>query len=410
MQSSLRRPPSGISNGDTRGVIFSPYNFYSHARRALCRSCIAAAVLASGGLPLTATIAQTAQPPWAEQLLQELPKVEAQGRAKIGVYVRDLDTGANASYRGEQSWYIASMVKVPIAIAVLRGVERDQFTLDTTVTLRAADYVDGAGTTNQQPIGTHLSVRSLLEQMIIYSDNAASDMLIDLVGISEVNAAVESLVPEGFRRITSLAEIRRMIYGYLVPNPDRLTGQDLMRLNRERADADRLRLLSQLTDTPASRFRTPTLEAAYRSYYATGLNSARLDAYAQLLTLLVEGRALTPPMTDHLLRLMERVETGTRRLKAGLPSTMRFAHKTGTQRGRICDSGIARLPEAGRERRVVIVACTRDEAALPRSEFALMQVAAAICRSGVLTQGTPNAPSCPPGPHAQHVLPAASQR
>ncbi len=90
------------------------------------------------------------------------------------------------------------MVKVPVAIAVLRGVERGDFTLDTPVTLRASDYVDGAGSTNRKPVGAAVRIRALLEQMIIHSDNTASDMLIDLVGIAEVNAVVESLVPGAF--------------------------------------------------------------------------------------------------------------------------------------------------------------------------------------------------------------------
>jgi Beta-lactamase enzyme family len=42
-----------------------------------------------------------------------------------------------------------------------------------------------------------------MEQMIIHSDNTASDMLIDLVGTAQVNAVVAGLVPQGFGRITS---------------------------------------------------------------------------------------------------------------------------------------------------------------------------------------------------------------
>lgn len=376
------------------------------------RRFFTAAALAFGlGQVASADTRTAASAPWAARLLQELSRIDAGNRARLGVYVRDLDTGVSVSWQADQRWYIASMVKVPVAIAVLRGVDRGQYTLDTTVTLRASDYVDGAGLTNNHPVGAPLPVRFLLEQMIVHSDNTASDTLIDLVGIAEVNAVVEQLVPEGgFRRITSLGDVRRMIYGQLVPNTDRLRGQDLLLLNRQRVDTERLQMLSALVDTPIERFRLPTLDAAYNAYYASGVNSARLDVYGELLVQLVEGRALQPATTDYLVKLMERVATGTRRLKAGLPPGVRFAHKTGTQRRRVCDAGLLRFTEAGRPRRAVVVACTRDEPALALSESVLAQVGAAICQSGLLTEGIVDAPSCHGIPPAGGVAPASVRR
>ena len=368
--------------------------------------------LAAAALVVAACAAQ-AQPAlpssWVAGLEAELAQIDAQSRARIGVYVRDLDTGATASLRAGQRWYIASMVKVPVAIAVLRGIERGQFSLDTAVTLRAADIVDGAGPTSGYPVGTPLTIRFLLEQMIVLSDNAATDVLLDLVGAAEVNGLVESLVPRGFWRITSLAESRRLIYGYLTPNAERLRGQDLLLLHRERSDAERLQLLARLVDTPVARYRLSSLDAAYDAYYASGLNSARLDAYGELLVQLADGRALSPRYTAWLLDLMERVATGPHRLKAGLPDGTRFAHKTGTQRRRACDAGLVRHVLAGVERRVVIVACTRDERVLERSETALMQVGAAVCRSGALTEGSTDAVTCRTAPTAER-LPAAAER
>jgi len=213
-------------------------------------------------------------------LKSELATLDAQHRARLGVYVRDLDTGASASYRAEQRWYLASMVKVPVAIAALRDIERGVYSLETAVTLRASDIVDGAGTTVLAPVGTPLTVRSLLEQMIIHSDNTATDMLIGLVGLPAVNALVRSLVPEGLQPITTLAEIRRLVYGQLVPDVERLTGRDLLLLRHARSDVERLQLLHQLVDAPESRRRPGSLDAAYDTYYASGVNSGRLDAYA----------------------------------------------------------------------------------------------------------------------------------
>ncbi|WP_193384799.1 serine hydrolase [Ramlibacter tataouinensis] len=345
---------------------------------------------------------------WATRLPAELAAVDARHRGQIGVHVRDLQTGVRVNHHADQDWYIASMVKVPVAIAVLRGVEAGLFTLDTPLRLRAADYVDGAGATNGHPVATPLPIRFLMEQMIIHSDNTASDMLIELVGLPQVNALVRSLVPQGFGRITTLAEVRRQVYGQLTPQAWQLTGADMLRLHQQRDERDRLQLLSQITEVPVLAFKRKSLDAAYAAYYAGGLNSARLDAYGQLLALLAQGGALGPDATAYLLGLMERVATGPNRIRAGLPADARFAHKTGTQRQRVCDAGLVRMPHPGAGAGAVVVACVRGEASLARSEAALRDVGEALCRSGLFNNdpGDNHASSCP-APRLER-LPAAA--
>ena len=351
-----------------------------------------------------------AQPAWAGRLESALAEIDGRKGPRIGVYVRDLDTGESAGWRTDERWYLASTVKVPIAIAVMRGVERGAWTLDTPVILHAGDYVDGAGSTNRQPVGAQIPVRKLMEQMIIYSDNTASDLLIGLAGIDAVNGVVKSLVPQGFGPITRLADVRHAVYGGLAPEATQLTGRTWLQLHALPGDAARLRQFSLLTGVPPASFRLPTLDAAYDSYYASGLNSARLASYADLLQALVEGRALDAASTRYLLGLMQRVATGRHRVTDGLPPTVSFAHKTGTQRRRICDSGIVSVAGDGpTPQRVVLVACARDEPSLPRAERALSQVANALCRSGLITKGVPDAPTCQADAGAGR-LPASSQR
>ena len=362
------------------------------------------------GCPGVLAHAQTVSDPpsaWSQHLAAQLPALDARNAPEIGVYVSELGGHASVSHRADKSWYIASMVKVPVAMAVLRGVEAGAFTLDTTLRLRASDYVDGAGSTNGYPLATPLSIRYLMEQMIIYSDNTASDMLIDLVGAAEVNATVASLVPQGFGRITSLAEVRRQIYGQLTPAARHLSGADLIALQRVRDDDERLALLSHLVGVPVAGFKRRSLDAAYKAYYASGVNSARLDAYAQLLTRLAQGTALGPESTDHLLGLMARTATGQHRIKAGLEPGTHYAHKTGTQRRQVCDAGLLWGAQPGAAPAAVVVACARGEMSLARSESALRDVGNVICRSGLLNHGVTNAPSCDIAPRLGRQ-PAAS--
>lgn len=349
-------------------------------------------------LALAPPRASAAPPPsWPLQLATDLEAIPVGRGAALGVHVHDLATGEVVSRRPGDRFYLASLVKLPVALAVLRGVEAGAFTLDTPLRLRADDRVDGAGHTNAQPLAAPLTIRFLLEEMMSFSDNTASDMLISLVGLEAVNAVVESLVPGGFGPITTLGEVRRQVYGQLTTQAGRLRGDDLLRLRAQPSDAARLQLLSRIVGVPRSEFRLPTLEAAYDAYYRIGLNSAPLEAYGRLLATLVQGTALGPEQTAWLLALMERTRTGAQRIKAGLPAESSFAHKTGTQRKRTCDAGIVRAALAPHAAGVVVVACVRGETSLARAEAALREVGRALCRSGPpAARSTHHASTCPP--------------
>lgn len=375
----------------------TPRMMFSRPLRAFRRRLAQGVALAAGVLAVHGAASAAGDAPpneWVVRLQTEFALIERQSGAGLGVHVRDLATGRSASHRAEESWYLASTVKVPIAMAVLRGVDRGDYKLDTQLVLRATDFVDGAGQTVKQHVGAPLSIRYLLNQMIVYSDNTASDMLIGLVGIDAVNALVLELVPQGFQRITTLADVRRHAYENLAPEASRLSGYDFLLLKAQTTDADRKEALSHLIKVPITAFRLPSVGAAFDAYYATGLNSGRLDAYADLLELLVRGKTLSAGSTKYLLGVMERVRTGPNRIKAGLPPRAHFAHKTGTQRARTCDSGLITLPKLGRDQRVVVVACTAGELSPIRSDHTLRQVGTAICKSGLLTDGKPNEPIC----------------
>lgn len=323
---------------------------------------------------------------WSGPFLARLAQVDRQTPGRLGVYVKDMQTGISVSYHGEEPWYLASTVKVPVAIAVMRQIEQEQLTLDSPVALLASDYVDGAGPTNGHAPGKALSVRYLLDQMLIHSDNTASDMLIRLVGIEQVNAVVRALVPDGFGPITSLADVRRRVYGVLHPAARTLSGKDFLALKRQPNDAGRLALLPRLIGVERSALAPISLGEAYERYYATAFNSGTLKAYGDLLAALDDGTALGPASTEYLLSVMRRVETGQQRIKAGLPPGTGFAHKTGTQRARICDAGLVDQPgeNSATSTRLIIVACVRGVTSTKQAERALRGTGEAITAAGLI--------------------------
>lgn len=338
-------------------------------------------------------------PGWSAALQAALERVDARHPGDIGVYVRHLDRDESFSYRADEPWYLASGIKVPVAIAVLRAVAAGTLSLDTRVTLHEDDYVDGAGPTNAQRPGARLRVSWLLEQMIVHSDNTASDLLIRSVGIDRVNAVAAELSGAPDLRITTLADVRRLAYAQLHPAASRLVSADLLAIHASGAGQARVRTFARRLSLAPEQLRTDSLDAAFEGYYASHVNSASLVEYGRMLAALSDGRALPPEQTVYLLDLMARVQTGHRRLRAGLPPGTRFEHKTGTQHRRSCDLGIATVPAAGEDgvpARVVIAACTRGTGTAA-GEHALRDVAAAITASGVFRQAPPR-PTVSPVP------------
>lgn len=349
--------------------------------------------------------------PWSRRLAAQLAKagyvhptpsatpLAPGGTPEVGVYVRHLGTGAAFSLRADEPWYLASGIKVPVAIAVLQKTERGELGLESRLRLEATDRVDGTGRTHQHPTHAHLRVDYLLEQMLVYSDNTATDLLIRHVGLEDVNRWARRLSGWDFR-ITTMADVRRKTYGAFHVKGAELAFDDWVALRRTLAAGQNARgaLLSRLIGVSPEELSVDTLDGAFEGFYAEGHNSAPLRAYGELLARIIRGRAVGEAGTAYLLRTMARIQTGKMRLRASLPPEITFAHKTGTQHRRVCDLGMT-LPHPGNgspPAPVVITACTRGFPSVAAAEQALRDVGAAVTASGVL-DSTPQAQK-PPSP------------
>lgn len=321
---------------------------------------------------------------WVKYLRKRLAEIDEAFSGHVGVYVKDLSTGEELSLRGEEPWYIASGVKVPIAIEVLRQIEKGKLALSTLVKLEEDDFVDGAGETNSRQPGSFVTVRFLMDQMLIHSDNTASDLLIRLVGLENINRLRTDVLPSGFTEITRLSDVRRLAFSGFHANAARLRNRDFIELKSIGDERLKIKRLENLLKIREGELKVRTLDAAFSSYYAQRINSASLVAYGRLLEELAEGKLLGPSSAKYLIETMARAETGKMRIKAGLPATAVFAHKTGTQHARICDFGIA-WDKREPTKKFVIASCVRDISSLTESEAVMKEVGLAIHQSGLMT-------------------------
>lgn len=114
-------------------------------------------------------------------------------RANAGIYLKDLQSGRTWDYNADRLFTSASLVKLPIMAAVFDRINSGAITLNTQIKLTRADRVGGSGTLKWVRDGTSLSVMELIYKMITESDNTATRMLIDYVGMPYLDEAFRKL-------------------------------------------------------------------------------------------------------------------------------------------------------------------------------------------------------------------------
>jgi beta-lactamase class A len=114
----------------------------------------------------------------------------------LGVATIDLSSGRIFAYNADAVFPTASSIKIPIMIQIFRDERAGKFSFNDKATLGGKDNVGGSTGPLQNALDkgpVTLTIRELLEDMIQYSDNSATNKLIDLVGMDRVNALIREL-------------------------------------------------------------------------------------------------------------------------------------------------------------------------------------------------------------------------
>ena len=305
-------------------------------------------------------------------LLQaEIERVAPISGGVLGVGVYHLETGRELYVRGDDHYPMASSFKVPVAVQLLTLVDQGKLRLDSMVTLKPSDLHPGSGTLTSlfDDPGVSLSIRNLLELMLLISDNSATDILLRIVGGGEqVNARLAALGVSGIsvdrptlNLIADAVGVRNL------PPEGELTPARFRELSRAVTDEER-----KTAGEAADRDRRDT---------------ATPRGMAALLRKIWRGEALSPASTALLIDIMYRCETGQARIKGLLPPDIRVAHKTGTLGlGVAADVGIIELPNSAGHLIVTafVKQSTRDGAA---QERAIAQAARAAYDYFLFTPG-----------------------
>src|SRR5215813_10867401 len=145
-------------------------------------------------------------------LQADLDHLAATFPGRLGIAVRDLDSGTRAAVRGDRPAPMASVFKLPAAVAVLRRAQEQQLPLGTAVQIRWEDRSPGWSplATRVPREGMTLSLDALLSAMVSESDNTAADTLLRWMGgPEEVTRMLGQLGVEGVA-VGQVSKARRL--------------------------------------------------------------------------------------------------------------------------------------------------------------------------------------------------------
>ncbi len=130
---------------------------------------------------------ETRKAAWQE--LQQKVKVEiSQFKGEAGIVIKDLETGWEFSYEKTKLFPSASLAKIPIMAACFWAADQGRIKLDRNIALKSSDKLTGSGVLKDMPAGTTFSVERLIGLMIYDSDNTATNIVTNLLGIDYLNS------------------------------------------------------------------------------------------------------------------------------------------------------------------------------------------------------------------------------
>jgi beta-lactamase class A len=213
-----------------------------------------------------------------EDLASQIKKIERSAKGIVGVSILGIESRDSMSYNGNSRLVMHSVMKLPIAMAVLHLVDEGKFKLNQKLKVSKKDLLPNTHSPlrDKYPAGTEISLAELLSYMVSQSDNNACDFLLKKIGGTKVvEDYLQSLGIKGIAINASEAEMAK-------------------------------------------------------SWEVQYTNWCKPADIVHLLDIFYRDKVLAKTSNDFLYKIMTETSTGPNRLKGLLPKNAVVAHKTGS--------------------------------------------------------------------------------
>jgi beta-lactamase class A len=223
-----------------------------------------------------------------DKMVAQLDAMSSRYPGRVSVYLKDLRSGRTWTHNPDDLFPAASLIKVPILIATFYKIKDGGLFLDETLTISRLNRVGGSGSLKWRPDGTKMTLRDALTHMINESDNTATKMVLERLGIGYV----QQQFPRMGLLYTGIYEEGMSIKGGRVAHENYTTAREMEMLE----------------------------EKIYR------------------------GEAVDKQSSALMMEILKKPKAVASRLAKGMPSGWEIAHKTGLLRQACHDSAIFLTP------------------------------------------------------------------
>jgi beta-lactamase class A len=217
-------------------------------------------------------------------------------KGKVAIAVKHIESGETFFLNADEAMPTASLIKFPIMVETYRQAKEGKVKLDELLSLTKEEMVQGSGIlTEHFSPGAQISLRDAVRLMIVYSDNTATNMVLEKIGIPSTNTLM-----------------------------------------------DELKLPNTRINAKVFKGSTTSVDPARTKKY--GLGSTTAKEMVELLDLLHGNKLVSPEackaMLDHLKKCDDKDK-----FPRFLPATVSVAHKTGSVNNSRTDAGILYFKE-----------------------------------------------------------------
>ena len=214
---------------------------------------------------------------------EELMRRVAEFPGHTAIYFKNLITGETFGYNEREMMCAASVIKLTIMVELFRQMEAGQVKRDSLLEMKDEYRVPISGVLTLMHAGLMVTPIDLCALMIAVSDNVATNMLIDLLGLENIQRTIRDMD----------------LYG--------------VELNRKLFDR--------------------------RPEYRDRTNYITAEGIGKLVEMIWRGEAVSPAASKEMLHMM-RQQQCTNKIPLLLPGEGRAAHKTGEDETMTHDVGV----------------------------------------------------------------------
>ena len=157
----------------------------------------------------TATVKQ--QILW-QKLEASIAEVDHNLDGVMGVTIEDLTSGQKYQLRENEVFPQASSIKIAVLAELYRQAQQGKLKPTDVYTVKASDLVADSPIMNGLTPGvTQVTLRDLATMVVAVSDNSAANILIDRVGIENVNSLLDSLGLAHTRLRRKMMDLKQLV-------------------------------------------------------------------------------------------------------------------------------------------------------------------------------------------------------